>query len=189
MFNAWDKVTGGADGLRINAPQLFGYALGDDPRAFPFVALILALVIAATMYLTASKLGRALCAIRDSEHAAAASGVDVRTTKIIVFSISACYAGIAGGMFTMFQSFMNPESFGFAQIVLVLSMIVIGGLGTLPGTLIGVAVLGVLPEVMRSTMRSLLIWQELVYGLILVLAMMYMPRGLWGTFVRRKARK
>ena len=186
VFNAWDKVTGGADGLRIKAPTLFGYALGDDPRAFPFVALTLALVVAATMYLTASKLGRAMCAIRDSEHAAAASGIDVRATKIMVFSISAGYAGIAGGMFTMFQSFMNPESFGFAQIVLVMSMIVIGGLGSLPGTLIGVAILGMLPEVMRTTMRSLLIWQELVYGVILILAMMYMPRGLWGTFAPRK---
>jgi branched-chain amino acid transport system permease protein len=185
VFNAWDSVTGGADGLRIKAPELFGYQLGTDPRAFPVVALVLALVIGATMYLTTSKLGRALCAIRDSEHAAAASGIDVRATKIAVFAISACYAGIAGGMFTMFQSFMNPATFGFSQIVLVLSMIVVGGLGTLPGTLIGVAILGLLPEVMRTAMRSLLIWQELVYGLILVLAMMYMPRGLWG-LVRRK---
>ncbi len=186
VFNAWDSVTGGADGLRIKAPDLLGYQLGTDPRAFPVVAIMLAVVIAATMYLTSSKLGRALCAIRDSEHAAAASGIDVRATKIAVFAISATYAGIAGGMFTMFQSFMNPATFGFAQIVLVLSMIVVGGLGTLPGTLIGVAILGLLPEVMRTAMRSLLIWQELVYGLILVLAMMYMPRGLWGLFSRKR---
>jgi branched-chain amino acid transport system permease protein len=186
VFNAWDSMTGGADGLRIKAPELFGYQLGTDPRAFPVLAIVLAVVIAATMYLTSSKLGRALCAIRDSEHAAAASGIDVRTTKIAVFAISACYAGIAGGMFTMYQSFMNPASFGFAQIVLVLSMIVVGGLGTLPGTLIGVVILGLLPEVMRTAMRSLLIWQELVYGLILVLAMMYMPRGLWGLWTSKR---
>lgn len=187
LFNAWDTVTGGADGLRIKAPLLFGRALGDDLRAFPFIALILALVVAATMYLTTSRLGRALCAIRDSEHAAAASGIDVRMTKVIVFALSACYAGIAGGMLTTFQSFIHPESFGFAQIVLMLSMVVVGGLGSLAGTLVGVLALGLLPEVLRTTMRSLLIWQELVYGLILVLAMMYMPRGLWGTFVRGKA--
>lgn len=188
VFNSWDTMTGGADGLRIKAPVLFGYELGHDRSAFPLIAIVLALVIAATMYLTSSKLGRALCAIRDSEHAAAASGIDVRRTKILVFALSAAYAGLAGGMFTMFQSFMNPETFGFAQIVLVLSMIVIGGLGSLPGALIGVVVLGLLPEVMRTAMRSLLIWQELVYGLILILAMMYMPRGLWGTFARRRPR-
>jgi branched-chain amino acid transport system permease protein len=84
----------------------------------------------------------------------------------------------------MYQSFMNPDSFGFSQIVLVLSMVVIGGLGSLPGALVGVVALGMLPEVLRSAMRSLLIWQELVYGSILILAMMYMPRGLWGSFRR-----
>ncbi len=186
VFNAWDAVTGGADGLRIKAPDLLGYAMGSDPRSFPIMAVLLALVIAATLYLTSSKLGRAMCAIRDSEHAAAASGIDVRRTKIAAFAISAVYAGIAGGMFTMFQSFVNPETFGFAQIVLVLSMVVVGGLGTLPGTLIGVVLLGLLPEVMRTAMRSLLVWQELAYGLILILAMMYMPRGLWGTLARRR---
>jgi branched-chain amino acid transport system permease protein len=188
VFNTWDRVTGGADGLRIRAPEIFGYTLGSDPRAFPVMAVILALVIAATLCLISSKLGRAMCAIRDSEHAAAASGIDVRRTKIVAFAISATYAGIAGAMFTTFQSYVNPESFGFAQIVLVLSMIVVGGLGTLPGTLIGVALLGLLPEVMRTAMRNLLVWQELAYGLILILAMMYMPRGLWGTFARGRAR-
>lgn len=189
VFNSWDSVTGGADGLRIKAPVVFGYAMGTDPAAFPVITAILAVVLAATMYLTTSKLGRSLCAIRDSEHAATASGIDVRATKIIVFSISAAYAGIAGGMFTTYQSFMNPDNFGFAQIVLVLSMIVVGGLGTVPGTLIGAVLLGVLPEIMRTAMRSLLIWQEVVYGLILILAMMYMPRGLWGTFFSRRGRR
>jgi branched-chain amino acid transport system permease protein len=186
VFNSWDRVTGGADGLRIKPPRLFGHVLGDDPSAFPVVASVLALVLAGTMYLTTSKLGRAFCAIRDSEHAAQASGIDVRKTKLIAFCLSACYAGIAGGLFTTFQSFMNPETFGFSQIVLMLSMVVVGGLGSVPGTLLGVAALGFLPEFMRSAMRSLLIWQELVYGLILILAMMYMPRGLWGSLRSRR---
>jgi branched-chain amino acid transport system permease protein len=188
VFNAWDHVTGGADGLRIPTPNLFGYKLGTDPRAFPVMAVILSVVIAATLYLVSSKFGRSLCAIRDSEHAAAASGIDVRRTKVLVFTISAAYAGIAGGMFTTYQSYVNPETFGFAQIVLVLSMVVVGGLSTLPGTLIGVVILGLLPDVMRTTMKSLLVYQELVYGFILILAMMYMPRGLWGTFRRKRAR-
>ena len=104
----------------------------------------------------------------------------MRGTKVWAFAISAVYAGVAGGMYTLFQSFVNPEVFGFQQIVLLLSMIVVGGLGTIPGVLIGVALLGLLPEVMRTTMRSLLIWQELAYGLILILAVMFMPRGLLG---------
>ena len=186
VFNAWDSLTGGPDGLRIAAPSVLGYRTGTDPTAFPVMATILALVIAATMYLTTSKFGRAMCAVRESEHVTAASGVDVRATKVWAFAISGVYAGIAGGMFTLYQSFANPEVFGFSLIVLILSMVVVGGLGSIPGVLIGVVLLGLLPELMRTTMRSLLIWQELVYGLILILAMMFMPRGIWGLIGSRR---
>ncbi len=186
VFNSWDTMTGGADGIRISSPSLFGYVMGSDPKAFPVMTVLLAIVIAATLYLTKSKFGRSMCAIRESEHAASASGIDVRGTKIIVFAISAVYAGIAGGMYTLFNSFANPEVFGFTQIVLVLSMVVVGGLGTLPGVLIGVVLLGLMPEIMRTAMRHLLVWQELVYGVILIVAMMYMPRGIWGLMRRRR---
>jgi len=189
VFNAWDKVTGGPDGLRISAPSVLGYATGSDPAAFPVMAVILALMIAATMYLTTSKLGRAMCAVRESEHVAAASGIDVNATKVAAFAISAIYAGVAGGMFTLFQSFVNPEVFSFGQIVLLLSMIVVGGLGSIPGALIGVGLLGLLPEIMRTTMREFLVWQEFGYGVILVLVIMFMPRGIWGMIAaRRRAR-
>ena len=189
VFNSWDRVTGGPDGLRIAAPKVLGYATGTDPTAFPVMAAILASMIAATMYLTTSKFGRAMCAIRESEHVAAASGIDVRRTKVFAFAISAAYAGVAGGMFTLFQSFVNPEVFGFGQVVLLLSMIVVGGLGSIPGVLIGVTLLGLMPEIMRTTMRELLIWQELVYGLILILAVMFMPRGIWGSLRAGRGRR
>jgi branched-chain amino acid transport system permease protein len=188
IFNAWDKVTGGADGMRISAPSVLGYTAGTDPRAFPIMAAILSLMIAATMYLTTSKLGRAMCAVRESEHVASASGIDVRAVKVGAFAISAVYAGVAGGMFTLFQSFVNPDVFSFGQIVLLLSMIVVGGLGSIHGVLIGVALLGLLPEIMRTTMRGLLVWQELVYGMILILVVMFMPRGIWGMIVARRGR-
>jgi branched-chain amino acid transport system permease protein len=141
------------------------------------------------MYLTTSKFGRAMCAVRESEHVAAASGIDVRATKVWAFAISAVYAGVAGGMFTLFQSFVNPDVFGFGQVVLLLSMIVVGGLGSIPGVLVGVALLGLLPEIMRTTMRGLLIWQEFAYGLILILVVMFMPRGIWGLMSRREPRR
>ncbi len=87
-----------------------------------------------------------MCAIRDSEHVAAASGINVRGTKAWAFAISAVYAGVAGGMYTTFQSFVNPDVFSFHQIVLLLSMIVVGGLGSLPGVLIGLACLAFCPR-------------------------------------------
>ncbi|MCC6473507.1 MAG: branched-chain amino acid ABC transporter permease [Burkholderiales bacterium] len=188
VFNSWEGLTGGADGLRIAPPSVLGWTTGTDARAFPVIAIILALVIGATMYLTRSRLGRSLCAVRDSEHAAAVSGIDVFRTRIWAFVISGTYAGVAGGTFALFQSFVNPEAFGFSQIVLVLSMVVVGGLGTLPGPLIGAVLLGLLPEIMRTAMRGLFVWQELVYGLILILSMMFMPRGIWGLIAARGGR-
>jgi len=185
VYRTWDSVTKGPDGLRISAPDIFGYVVGTDKRALPVIAIILALVLAATLYLGRSKLGRSLCAIRDSEHVAAASGIDVKRTKVIAFTISAFYAGVAGGTYTLFQSFIHPDGLGVWTLVLVLSMIVVGGSGTLPGVVLGVVLLGLLPEALRAAPRGLLVWQEFAYGLILTLAIMFMPRGIWGLFNRR----
>jgi branched-chain amino acid transport system permease protein len=179
-FRTWDAVTGGSDGLRITPPSVLGQVTGTDASAFPVVAIILSLMLLATLYLTKSKLGRHLCAIRDSEHVAAASGIDVTRVKIVAFTLSAVYAGIAGGMYTLFQSFVNPDVLGVTQLVLVLTMVVVGGPGSITGVLLGVVLIGLLPEVLRAAPRGLLVWQEFFYGLILILAVMFMPRGLWG---------
>ena len=91
------------------------------------IAIILALVLAATFYLWHSKLGRQFHAIRDSEHVAMASGIDVKRTKVWALAISAFYAGIAGGVYTLFQSYVHPDGLGVSMLVLVLSMVVVGG--------------------------------------------------------------
>ena len=180
VFRTWDSVTKGSDGLRIAAPDIFGYVVDNDRRAFPVMAIMLAMVLIAFLYLTRSKLGRDLCAIRDSEHVAAVSGIDVKRTKVVAFVLSAVSAGFAGGAFTLYQSFVNPDSVGLAQLILVLTMVVVGGSGSIVGVLIGVALMGLLPELLRAAPRGLLVWQEFAYGLILILATMFMPRGIWG---------
>src|SRR5262249_50869675 len=108
-FRTFDSVTGGADGLRIKPQSIFGYTTGTDPSALPAVAIILCLMLLATLHLMRSRLGRDFCAIRDSEHVAAASGIDVKRVKITAFVLSAVYAGVAGGMFTLYESFVNPD--------------------------------------------------------------------------------
>jgi branched-chain amino acid transport system permease protein len=180
VFRTWDSVTGGSDGLRFRPPAIFGYETGTDGSAFPVVAMILALVLAATMYLTKSKIGRHMCAIRDSEHVASASGIDVRRVKVASFAISAVFAGIAGGAYTLFQSFINSDVLGASQLITVLTMVVIGGSGSIAGVLLGVIVIGLLPELLRAMPHSLLIWQEFIYGAILVGSIVFMPQGLWG---------
>jgi branched-chain amino acid transport system permease protein len=189
LLNSWDAVTGGPNGMQIPAAQVFGVLVQGDRIAFPFMAALCALMVAATMLLTSSRLGRSMCAIRESEPMAAACGVDVYNTKILAFVISAVYAGVAGGMLTLFQSFVGPERFGFVTLVLLLSMIVVGGLGTVPGVVVGVVFLTLLPEGMRVSLREPLIWQEAVYGLILMLCMVFMPRGIWGIVQGRWARR
>ena len=180
VFRTWESVTKGADGLRFSPPDLFGYVIGTDARAFPVVAVMLSLALLAMQYLVRSRLGRDLCAIRDSEHVAAASGIDVKRTKVVAFVISAVFAGFAGGAYTLYQSYVTPDSVGLAQLILVLTMVVVGGSGSIAGVLLGVVLIGLLPEVLRVAPRALLVWQEFAYGLILVLATMFMPRGIWG---------
>lgn len=180
LLNAWESLTGGPSGMKVPPASVMGLSVTNDAVAFPLVAAITAAVLVGTMLLTTSRLGREMCAIRESEHMALASGVDVYRTKILSFVISAVYASIAGGMMTLFQTFVGPEKFGFVTLVLLLSMVVVGGMGSIAGTVIGVIFLTLLPEVMRLTMRSLLIWQEAAYGAILILCMVFMPRGIWG---------
>jgi branched-chain amino acid transport system permease protein len=188
VFNNWDSVTKGPNGLRIKPADLFGFTITNDRDAF-FAVLAVALVtVVATVLIARSSLGRNMRAIRESEHVALASGIDVRRVKIVAFAISGAYAGIAGGMFTLFQSFIHPDTLGFETIVLILTMVVVGGLGTIPGVLLGVLLLGLLPEALRDLRQ----YQELVYGLILIAAVVFMPRGVWGLVTdlvgRRKPR-
>lgn len=185
VYRTFDKVTGGSDGLRIKPPSVFGHETGTDPSAMPVVAVVLCLMLLATLYLMRSKLGRHFCAIRDSEHVAAASGINVNRVKIAAFALSAVYAGVAGGMYTLFESFVNPDVLGVTQLVLVLTMVVVGGPGSILGVLLGVVLIGLLPEFLRAAPRGLLVWQEFFYGLILILAVMFMPRGLWGVIEER----
>jgi branched-chain amino acid transport system permease protein len=180
VFRSWDSLTKGPDGLRIGAPDLFGFVIGTDRRAFPMMSLLLALMLLSLLHLMKSRLGRHFCAIRDSEHVASSSGIDVKRTKIIAFVISAVFAGVAGASYTLFQSYVNPDVIGLSQLVLVLTMVVVGGSGSIAGVLIGVVLIGLLPELLRAAPRGLLVWQEFAYGAILILATMFMPRGLWG---------
>lgn len=178
VFNNWESVTGGANGLRFQ-PQNTGFGtITNDLQAYPFVVVIAAFMIWITRNLERSQLGRRMEAIKESEAAAHASGISVTRTKAVAFTISAAYAGVAGGMYTLFQSYVHPDVLGFDTLVLILSMIVIGGLGTLPGVLIGVVLLGLMPE----AMRGLKVMQELLYGVILIAFLMFMPRGVWGFF-------
>ena len=185
VFNAWDKVTNGPDGLRIAAPNVLGYTVGTDGSAFPVMAVLLAVMIAATMYLTTSKFGRAMCAVRD-EHVAAASGIDVHAVKVWSFAISAVGNGVAGGMYTLFQS-VNPE--GIRLRANRAAALDDRGGRTRHDPRRAHRRRAAWPSARGSARHdALLIWQELAYGLILM-PVMFMPRGIWGVHQARRGRR
>ena len=179
VFNNWESVTDGANGLRFQPSNFYFGEITNDIQAYPFVVAIALFMIWITRNLERSQLGRRMEAVKESESAALASGISVNRTKAIAFTISAAYAGTAGGMFTLFQSYVHPDQLGFETLVLILSMIVIGGIGTLPGVIVGVLILGLMPEVMRAVQVQVM--QELLYGVILIAFLMFMPRGIWGS--------
>jgi branched-chain amino acid transport system permease protein len=188
IFQNWTSVTGGVDGFRLQPADFVIFQAIGDQASFRVLAVMFALVLLATFYLTRSKLGRSLTAIRDSEHVAAVSGISVERTKIWVFVISSAYASVAGSMLVVFNAFISPEAFHFAPAVLLLTMLVVGGMGTIPGVVIGSIIIGLLPEVLRTTMHEYLIWQEFVYGLILVVSITLMPQGIWGLITQTLAK-
>jgi len=175
VFLNWEQVTGGSNGMRMQPAELLGLKLTTDIRAYPIVIGLTALMLGLTVLLSRSQFGSAMRAVRESDVAATAMGVNARATKQWAFAISAAFAGVAGGMYTLFVSFIHPESLGFQTTILVLTMIVVGGIGSIRGAVAGAIVFGIISELLRQTLSI----QEIIYGAILMGFMMFRPRGLF----------
>ena len=189
LFQNWKPVTGGADGI-ANIPP-FGIASLTFNTEMSLFYLILFMVIAisvVTYLIHQSSLGRAFMAIRDNEIAAKCMGVNSYLTKIIAFTISGFYCGIAGSLYAFMSSYVSASSFTFPQSALYLVMLMLGGYQTLPGPIIGTALLMLLPEWFRFLQEYIL----LIYGLGVMVLMVVMPDGLIGggkkayEFIRNK---
>jgi branched-chain amino acid transport system permease protein len=181
VFLNWTPVTGGPNGLNFKPANLFGWMMLSDKAAYPVVACVTLLFVAATIVIHFSTLGRSFRAVRESEIAAAAVGIDVKRMKVLAFTLSAFFAGAAGGLFTSFSTFIHPESLGFQTTILVLTMVVVGGIGSVWGAIGGAIVFGLIAELLRQVPS----YQEVIYGCILMLFMMYLPRGVFSLFSRR----
>src|SRR5436190_604558 len=187
---------------RVAALQHPSAVLGvpfSGPQKYYYVLLLLTIgVIVINIRLQNSRLGRAWEAIREDEVAAKAMGINTRNVKLLAFAMGASFGGIAGGIFSATQEFVSPESFGLFESIIVLAMVVLGGMGNIPGVILGAILLTLLPEVLRSTMEPLqnalfgrvLLDAEtvrlLVFGIALVAIMLYRPAGLWPSAVRKR---
>ncbi|MDR5778657.1 ABC transporter ATP-binding protein [Caballeronia sp. LZ065] len=149
------------------------------------------LVIWVCTRLQHSRIGRAWAAIREDEIAAKAMGINTRNVKLLAFAMGASFGGLSGAMFGAFQGFVSPESFTFWESIVVLACVVLGGMGHIPGVILGAVLLAVFPEFLRSTMGPLQnaifghqivdteVIRQLLYGLAMVLIMLYRSEGLW----------
>ncbi len=181
LFLNWTPVTGGPNGLNIKPATLFGFQFLTDRAAFPLVLAVTLVIVALVTVLHVSTLGRSLRAVRESEIAAASVGINVTRMKLTAFTLSAFVAGLAGGLYTTFSTFIHPDSLGFQTTIIILTTVVVGGMGSLIGAIGGAVVFGLLSELLRQVPS----YQEMIYGGILILFMMYAPRGMF-SFVGRR---
>lgn len=180
MLN-WERVTFGAGGFRV-PPLTFG-ALPQALGLYYLTLLLTALLVAAAWNTVRSGVGRALVAVRDSEVAAEALAIDLARHKAIAFSLSALYAGVAGGLYSALLSFVAPEGFDLFQMVVQFSMVVVGGLGSVWGSVLGAGLLVGLQEALRAFKGA----QEIAFGLVLMACIIFLPDGLI-SLVKHRAR-
>jgi len=185
----WESVTGGSNGMAVPPPALGGFAF-DDPRRFYYITATLVVLLGLAMAnLLRSRFGRALVAIRDSDVAAEAMGIHLARYKTLAFGISAAYTGVAGSLFAHFLGYIGPDHFTVLLSIEYLAMIVLGGRGSILGSVLGAAALTLLPEALRVGMDLLrevspgLLLPDVrafVVGLVLVLILVFEPEGLAG---------
>jgi len=159
----------------INPPSLFGREIS-KPGFLVLILGVILVVIVVDRWLIRSWIGLAWSAIREDEGAAGAMGIDVVRFKVFAFTLGSAGAGLAGSLYAHFLTFIMPVNFGFGQSIVILSMVVFGGIGTLRGPIVGAIVLGALPEISRPAME----YRTLLYGVLLLLLMRYQPDGILG---------
>ncbi len=195
------NITNGPKGInQIDSISFFGLNLGKKVEVLGFELasvslyyyLFLALVLVSVLIchrLELSRVGRAWMAIREDEVAAKAMGINTRNLKLLAFGMGATFGGVSGAMFASFQGFISPESFGLMESVMVVAMVVLGGIGHLPGVILGAVLLSALPEVLRYVAGPLQalsggrmdasILRQLLIAVAMISIMLLRPKGLW----------
>jgi branched-chain amino acid transport system permease protein len=204
------NITNGPKGITTIDPiSIFGVNFSDTTRLgdivfsgpikyYYFLLLVLLIVIVINLRLQNSRIGRAWEAIREDEMAARAMGINTRNLKLLAFAMGASFGGIAGGMFSAMQGFISPESFVLTESVMVLSMVVLGGMGNIWGVILGAILLSFVPEILRYTVEPVQqalfgrmiidpeVIRMLLFGLAMVVMMLFRPAGILPSAVRRR---
>ena len=190
----WGSVTRGNRGMLVPDPVVFGYKMGSGHGIYYLSLIAFALVALAIVNLVRSRTGRALAAIRDSDVAAECLGINLALYKTAAFAISAAVTGMAGTLYAHKIAYISPEQFSITLSVEFLTMVIIGGLGSLHGAVFGSIFIVMLPQLI-VTLKPLLptkvaelpVLDSATFGVIVILFVMFEPRGLNGYWVRLKA--
>jgi branched-chain amino acid transport system permease protein len=181
VLNNWDGVTGGPNGiLNIGRPKLAGYTLHSTRDFYYLILVMVILTVFAVKRIMASRIGRAWLAIREDQVAAEAVGINTFRLKLLSFVLGSALAGMTGVFFAAKMAFVSPESFTFFESVMVLCMVVLGGMGSIPGIILGALLLIMLPEIFRDFQD----YRMLAFGVALVLMTVFRPQGLMGRIKR-----
>ena len=177
ILTNWTSVTGGFTGI-IGIPPIrfFGYTVADRLSLFILATAFLTIIYVLLLRLTDGRIGRAFRALGQNEVAARSIGIPIVRYKMSVITIGCAVAGFAGTLVPHIYNFLNPEEFTWLQSLVVLIMITVGGLGSLPGAVIGAAILLVTPEYLRALAE----YKMLGYGVLLIASMVFLPRGITG---------
>jgi branched-chain amino acid transport system permease protein len=187
------------DGLNFSVKQtVFGLSFSGPIKYYYLLILLVAAVITLTLRMQNSRIGRAWEAIREDEVAARAMGINTTNLKLLAYAMGATFGGVAGGVFAAIQEFISPESFVLVESIMVVSMVVLGGMGNVWGVVLGAILLSFVPEILRFSVgpvqqslfgRTLIdpeVIRMLLYGLALVLVMLFRPAGLLPSAVRKR---
>jgi branched-chain amino acid transport system permease protein len=202
-LNSPVNFTNGPQGiLNIDPVRIFGVSFGKPVTLFGmhlsvvqlyyyFFLVLVVVIVFFCIRLQNSRIGRAWVAIREDEIAAKAMGINTRNVKLLAFAMGASFGGVSGAMFSAFQGFVSPESFGLFESIVVLAMVVLGGMGHIPGVILGGLLLAAFPEVLRlvvvpvqeslfgKVLMDAEVIRQLLYGVAMVGIMLFRPAGLW----------
>jgi len=177
ILNNWDALTGGPNGVSgVAPPSLLGMSMGQLSKYYYIVVAAGLLTCVAVRRVRSSRIGRAWIAIREDEIGASSMGINTMRYKLYSFAFGSFWAGLAGILFAAKMRFVSPESFTFMESVLILCMVILGGLGSIGGVILGSVILVILPEVLREVQS----YRMLALGMGLILMMIFRPQGIFG---------
>lgn len=175
LTNAVDLTKGPAGIPNIPDPRIFGYEISSRTQYFYFIAILLNLYIIFMKRLNNSGFGMAMLAVNEDDIAATAIGLDVRKYKLWAFALGGGMAALMGSFYAVYMGMISPTSFAYAESIRMVSMVVLGGMGSIPGSILGAVLLTALPEALRAFSD----YRMVIYGALMVVMMIFRPEGIW----------